>query len=214
MISKFKRLKRKQSKTDEVLQNYEFMQSDESSQSSEEDDLGDFIVEDDDDTGRDALRSEGVLIDTNASLARAFNLLRSSEIDKFLETDIIQRTFAPAYHLLASFGHGTPILRKIWRVKWNGLVSFKTCDPMEGTCDACGRQRVLRYKIMSWNSGHYQTISSGPDCFEIKIEPLFDLVSFCLDNIDSDIETIVKGLCRVLDIIRAAPAKMVELYSN
>lgn len=214
MSSHRKRLTRKRTRTEEVLDDYEFMYSDESSSESKQDDMNDFIVEDDDDTGRTALRDGGVLVDTNASLNSAFEFLRQGKVDEFLNTEVIQKTFAPATQLLSTFGYGTAMLRDFWREKWNGVVLESSITVRKTLCEACGRQRMIGYKLSMFKNGDWTEMLIGTDCFEVKVSPLFEFVTFCVENAHSRIEDISDELYDRLSIISEAPARMVRLYSE
>jgi hypothetical protein len=190
------------------------MHSDESSSESKQDDMGDFIVEDDDDTGRTALRDGGVLVDTDTTLNSAFELLRQGKVNEFLTTEVIQKTFAPATQLLSTFGYGTAMLRQFWREKWNGMVSESTIKVRKTLCEACGRQRMIGYKLSMFKNGDRTDMLIGTDCFEVKVSPLFDFVTFCVENAHNSIEDISEELYERLAVISEAPAKMVRLYSE
>lgn len=224
MRAVFKRLKKrsaspekreelKRTREEDVLETYEFLQSDEEEQSQPED-MADFIVEDDVDAGQ-VLRDNGVVLNVDLLLKQAFMFLREGNYKSFLNTDIIQRMFSPAYHLLASFGPGAETMKAIWDGKWRRKVSNVPIETRKDCCAACGRQRMLTYRINFRVDGEFESYDIGTDCFEIKVSPLFALVNYCLKKANcTDMKHVRKGLEERLDVIRDAPVRMARLYSD
>jgi hypothetical protein len=205
---------RQERQREEVLKSFEFMQPEVIDLVLDEED-DDFIVEDQEDA-HEILRNEGIVINMSESLEAAFLLLRDEDVEAFLKTDIIQHMFSSAYALLASFGPGMDLIRKLWHLHWTTPIvvarykfGFKSC------CKACGRQRVVRYKLTYQDQGVLKTADIGTDCHEIKVVPLFALVVFCLENAhNDDIGEIRKGLKYHLKEIREAPLRMAKLYAD
>jgi hypothetical protein len=215
----FKRLKRRQTplqaREEEILKSFQFLHSDEEENSAgpSSEDMGDFIVEDHEDASQ-ILRDSGVMVDTKDALQVAFGFLRVGDFDSFCAAEIIQRMFAPAYHLLASFGPGSVVMKQIWDRKWRVGVISTVIPIYKGCCEACRRQRMLGYRVFATIQGEAKAFDIGTDCYEVKLSPLFALVNFSLRNAHcNDVEHLQRGLEEKLEVIKEAPTRMARLYA-
>ena len=205
---------RREKRQYDIVKGFEFMEPDVIDLVSDED-IGDFIVEDQEDV-RGLLQNEGILLNIEDALRAAFLKLRSKDVEGFLKADVIQHMFSSVYALLSSFGSGTTLMKKVWRLSWvEPIHCFKYGFIFKDLCQACGRQRMIRYFMLYDDEKGEHVAQMGTDCYEIKVKPLVDLVKFCQDNVNNDdMEDLQSGLESHLTEIREAPIHMAKLYNT
>lgn len=175
----------------------------------------DFVVEDNDERNISRLlREQGVLVDEVKELERSFVELHRGRVNSFLTCDVIQRKFSSVTQVLATL---EPEVKNLWVCMWQSTVKVVSLKrPQKRTCSACNRSRIVQSSLeCACSKCRGQRLLVGPDCLEVKIVPLMNLVRFCLQKAtDIDGREIRSGLDEMLEPIRGCFRIMKERYSD
>jgi hypothetical protein len=164
-------------------------------------------------------RRSSRLKNTESGFRGAFRMLKNGNLDGFLSSPLIKRTFHHVWVALKNFGHGTTseTMTELWKNYWRDQLTVEDGISIlpRRKCIACSKMLDCGHPVYSDDDEYF----IGFDCYGIKLVPLFHLVDICkslvsvIDN--PSFETKVpKLLASCLDAIAMGPIKMKRKYGN
>ncbi len=179
------------------------------------------------------IRRQMGIEDESLALKRAFALLCEQNYDGFLNSGVIRQKFGPVGLMSMSFGtgEGTREVEKILRMAWEGnLIVSERKEVVDSkkkeSCLTCGKIRILTHDLHEIIDEHKLFVGHiGPDCLQIRLQPLLDLIEGCKDialrlhvynwglfsrefeqNVNRVLESLLSAVCK-------SPSTMKEQYS-
>lgn len=136
-------------------------------------------------------------------LREAFMRLVKDDLEGFLDCPIIREKLRPAFVLLKGefqSGYGQERITTYWKMYWYNDLYVRSLGNyrVRGQCIACKKSRCLKYafnQIGKRDIDYYGHLDDdidgdgfiglmGCDCFEVKFQPLMQLVDKCLEITD------------------------------